>query len=330
MHVACPSGRLRLVTPLWLSGMTRIPFGALIALALASAFLVTWPFRGDLAQSVAVTTMTRPLAHATSWRFVPGAVDVTELEADRSNVLVIGDQTISGRDLTEHDIAAIKNRVWTGSRLLLAYIDITDVGPASSIWDQAWGLSRPAWSDGDSCDVANGMRVKFWDADWKALIFRRAGSLLDRAIAQGFDGVYAGGLTSFAHFNEPIETLNSEAVRFMAELAAVARKKKQGVVIMSDGNAALLAQADFRAAVDGVGIDGLLYGRDGQARRPVLDIWSAYSALRPLQADGKPVFAVEHVISGDIIDQATRELRRRGIVPGFEPSVPARGDHCAH
>lgn len=308
--------------------MTRTPFGALIALALASAFLATWPFRGDLAQSVAVTTMTRPLAHATSWRFVPGAGDLAELEADRSNVLVIGDKTISGRDLTEHDIAAIKDRASTGPRLLLAYINVTDVGPESSIWDQAWGLSRPAWSDGDSCDVANGMRVKFWDADWKALIFRRAGSLVDRAIAQGFDGVFVGGMTSFAHFSEPAETLKSEAVRFMAELAAVARKKKQGFVTMSDGNAALLAQADFRAAIDGVGIDGLLYGRDGQVRRPVLDIWSAYASLRPLQADGKPVFAVERV-SGDIIDQAARELRRRGIIPGFEPAVQARGDHCA-
>ncbi len=33
--------------------MTRTPFGALIAVALASAFVATWPFRGNLAQSVA-------------------------------------------------------------------------------------------------------------------------------------------------------------------------------------------------------------------------------------------------------------------------------------
>lgn len=299
--------------------MTRTPFGALIALALACAFVATWPFRGDLAQSVAVTTMTRPLAHITSLRFLPNAVSAHALEFDRSDALVIDTRVYGRREVTEHDVSSLKTRGLARSKLVLAYVDVTAVSTASSLWDQAWGLSRPSWSDGDICGLTSAMRVKFWHAEWKALIFRRAGSELDRLIALGFDGIYVGGLNHLSHFSEPTEALYARAASFVAELAAVARKKKHGFAVMSDGNAQLVGRPDFRAAVDGVAVDGLLYGSDGFARRPFADIRRTYKSLRPLYADGIPVFAVEHVTGKELIEETARELRRRGIVPAFEP-----------
>lgn len=313
--------------------MTRTPFGALIAVALASAFVATWPFRGDLAQSIAVTTMARPLAHATSWRFVPDAVDVAELADDRSDVVVVGDYAIGGRELTASDIQMIRSQARAGSKFVLAYMNFSESSPASGTWDQAWSLSRPSWSAGDSCVVPDGMRVKFWEAEWKAVVYRRPGSYLDRIIALGFDGIYIGGLQSSMQFQVPAVALQNDAVNFITDMAAVARRKAPGFVVMADANAALLANAEFRSVIDGVGVEGLLYGATGSARRPMPDVRSTYDALRPALADGKQVFAVERIdATEDVVAQTARELRRRGIVPGFEatlrPKPLSEGNDC--
>lgn len=311
--------------------MTRTPFGALITLALALAFAATWPFRGDLAQSVAVKTMSRPLVYAKSWRFLPDASsassDVAMLASDRSDLMVVGDKVSpTGKILTGGDVAALQARSGTRPRLVLAHIDLTSVGERDVYWDAAWSVARPGWFDAPLCDTRETYPVKFWIDDWKKLIVSAPGSYLDRVTELGFDGVYLGGLGRLDDLEGVHPSTKRDMIRFITEIAAKARSKRPGFIVMTEAETALIADNGFRNAIDGAGLEGGLYGADGRARRSASDIGQAYESLRPLQNDGKPVFAVEFVADDAFINRAAAELRRRAIVPGFEH--PASGvDH---
>lgn len=303
--------------------MTRTPFGALIVAALACAFAATWPFRGDLAQSVAVTTTTRPLSHASSWRLVldpqSPRTNLAALAGDKSDLLVIGDTAGSnGEVLTSGDVAALRVRQGARSRLVLARIDLTEVSMRDVYWDAVWNFARPGWFDAPLCDMRQAYPVKFWNDDWKKIIYIGPGSQLDRVTSLGFDGVYLTGLDRASEIEGAHPSAKSEIIQFITELAAKARSRRQGFIVMVEADHELIADAEIRGVIDGTGLEGPLYGLDGEKRRSAPEIARTYSALRPLQHDGKPVFAVEYAIDDAFINRASFELRRRGIVPGFE------------
>lgn len=305
--------------------MTRTPFGALIVLALALAFAAMWPFRGDLAQSVALTTMMRPLAHAKSWRFVPNPFlageSVGTLASDRSDLLVAGDKIgLNGTALTAGDVAALQSRPGMRSRLVLAHIDLTTISERDVYWDAVWSVARPGWFDAPLCDTRETYPVKFWVEDWRKLIFSAPGSYLDRVTDLGFDGVYLDGLARLDDLQGVHPSTKRDMIRFVTEIAAKARAKRPGFIVMIQAEPSILDDPSLRNAIDGVGIEGGLYGADGLQRRQASDIVQMYEALRPLQNEGKPVFAVEFAMAGDFVNRAAVELRRRGIVPGSERS----------
>lgn len=309
--------------------MTRTPFGALIVVALASAFAATWPFRGDLAQSVAVTTTKRPLAHATSWRLVTDpqspSTSLGLLAGDASDLLVIGDVAgPNGEFLTSGDVATLQARPGTRPRLVLARIDITEVSMRDVYWDAVWSFARPGWFDAPLCDVRQSYPVKFWNDDWKKIIYSGPGSQLDRVTGLGFDGVYLSGLDRASEIEGAHPSAKREIIQFITELVAKARSKRRGFIVMVEADPELIADGDIRGAIDGTGLAGPLYGLDGEKRRSAPEISRTYGALRPLQNDGKPVFAVEYATDDAFINRASFELRRRGIVPGFE--VPGAVD----
>lgn len=323
MHVAIADGSLLDICSDRLNGMTRTPFGALIVAALASAFAATWPFRGDLAQSVAVTTTVRPLARANSWRLVldPQSThaNLALLAGDKSDLLVIGDSAgPNGEFLTSGDVAALQARLGRRPRLVLARIDLTEVSMRDVYWDAVWNFARPGWFDAPLCDVRQSYPVKFWNDDWKKIIYSGPGSQLDRVTSLGFDGVYLTGLDRASEIEGAHPSAKSEIIQFITELAAKARSRRQGFIVMVEADHELIADAEIRGTIDGTGLEGPLYGLDGEKRRSAPEIARTYSALRPLQHDGKPVFAVEYAIDEAFINRASFELRRRGIVPGFE------------
>lgn len=317
--------------------MTRTPFGALIALALACAFVATWPFRGDLAQSVAVTTVQRPLAHVTSWRFLPSAVpsqaNIERLASDTADLLVVGDVMSSdGSQLSSSDVAALQARSSVRPRIVLARINLAAVSPRDVTWDPVWSIARPGWFDAPLCDARQSYPVKFWNDDWKKIIFSGPASELDRISGLGFNGVYLTGLDRVNDVEGAHPSAKRDMIRFVTELAAKARNKRPGFIVMAEAEPALLADADLRGTIDGTALRGALYGADGRERRRAPEIAQTYEALRPLQHDGKTVFAVEFATDDAFIDRAALELRRRGIVPGFEmpESTDRPASECAN
>lgn len=322
--------------PASVDGMTRTPFGALIVVALASAFAATWPFRGDLAQSVAVATMQRPLAQAMSWRFLPGVsltqVNIERLASDAADLLVVGDViSPDGSQLSSSDVVALQDRPSARRRIVLAHINLAAVSVRDVFWDPVWSIARPGWFDAPLCDAVQSYPVKFWNDDWKKIIVSGPGSEIDRITALGFNGVYLTGLDRVDDVEGAHPPAKRNMIRLITELAAKARSKRPGFIVMVEAQPAFLADAELRGAIDGTALHGALYGTDGRERRRAPEIAQAYEALRPLQYDGKTVFAVEIVTNDAFIERAALELRRRGIVPGFEApeSTPSGLRECS-
>ncbi len=307
--------------------MTRSPFGAIVALTLACAFAAMWPFRGDWAQSIANTTMQRPLAHAKSWRFVRGD-DLSAGVASHVDLIVIADTLANGNDgVSDINLDRLKSRSGGGAHLVLAHLAIAETSAEHATWDDAWRFDVPAWLHKSACTSTASFDVNFWSEDWKKIIFSAPGSILDRVIAAGFDGVHLGSIGRWQAFAQQHPSSRQDMIAFVTELAATARAKKQGFLIVADDAGTLLSDINFRDLIDGASTQGLMYRMDGSGqRRRFAEIEAAYQQLRLMQKDGKPVFAVEYLSKNLHVGRAAHDLRRRGLIPAF--AVPGTSGDC--
>ena len=292
--------------------MTRTPFGTLVLLALAAAFTATWPFRGDWAQSVAVTTIARPLSQASSWRYLPSAANVPALNRDPSDVLIVANGSTLAR------IAALRQRDDGRRRAVLAAIDLASVSEHDAFWQPSWSTAPPTWLLPTHCQNSSIHGVQFWQEDWHKIIFNSIDSALSRVIDLGVDGVHLDGLLRVPSVAHERPTAARDMALFVIKLAEAARAKKPGFIVTAEFEPAVFADEAVRSVVDGVSARGIFYGEAGGQRRPATEIFETFAGLRSLQREGKQIFAVEFVSDAATVDQAAFDLRRRGIVPGFE------------
>ncbi|NOT71421.1 MAG: hypothetical protein HOP09_09130 [Hyphomicrobium sp.] len=287
---------------------------------MVTAFAVAWPYRGDWARVVANGTMHRPLAQAHSWRYQLDRINLDDLAADASDLLVIDYAKKDGKvPLTPEDVARIKVRPDGRPRLVVAYLSVGESEQFRYYWNDAWKAEPPGWLGEENCAWPKAHRVRFWTAGWKDINFRAADSYLRRIIAAGFDGVYLDRVDIFETFEKERPTARREMIEHVAELAAAARSLKPGFLIIPQNAETLLSDAGYRLVIDGIGKESLLHGGSETAKRNAdADIkWSA-DLLRQLQNEGKPVFAVEYLLDAAHIDRTGWELRSRRMVPAFE------------
>jgi cysteinyl-tRNA synthetase, unknown class len=300
--------------------MTRQHFHGLMALAIFAAFAATWPYRGDLAQHVANSTMHRPLALAKSWHYQLDHIDIEALASDSADLLVIDYAKQEGKiPLTPQDVARVKIRPDGRPRLVVAYLSVGESEEYRYYWDAAWKSSPPDWLGEENCAWPKAHRVRYWTSGWKDINFRRSDSYLRRIIDAGFDGVYLDRVDIFETFEKERPTARSEMITHVSDLAATARRIKPGFLVIPQNAEALLSDPAYRLMIDGLGKESLLHGGvETGVRNAAGDIrWSA-DLLKRLQYEGKPVFVVEYLLNAKHINQTAWELRRRGLVPAFE------------
>jgi cysteinyl-tRNA synthetase, unknown class len=300
--------------------MSRTDFLGLMALAIAAAFAVTWPYRDNWVRSAANQTMVRPLAQAKTWRYQLDHINIAELAADPSDLLVIDYAKAEGKQpLTAGDVARIKVRRDGRPRLVVAYLSVGESEEFRYYWNAAWAQSPPDWLGEENCAWPKAHRVRYWTDGWKTINYRAQDSYLRRIIAAGFDGVYLDRVDIFETFEKERPSARQEMIANVAELAAAARRIKPGFLIIPQNAETLLDNANYRMVIDGLGKESLLHGeKETGKRNAAAGIRWSMGLLRQLLDDGKPVFAVEYLLNAAQIDDTAIELRRRGIVPAFE------------
>ena len=110
----------------------------------------------------------------------------------------------------------------------------------------------------------------------------------------------------------------AEMIAFVKTLAAHARAVKPGFLVVPQNGEELLADKGYRAVIDGLGKEDLLFGESKDARpNDAKSIAANVALLHLLTSDHKPVFAVEYLDAPAQIDAARRRLLAYGFVPYF-------------
>ena len=248
------------------------------------------------------------LLAAKSWAFQLQNVNVGRLAASPYDVLVV-DFSHSGSNrsaLSRADVARLKNG---GRHVVLAYLSI---GEAESYRDY-WNKGGSKHAIGGSKGWKGNYTAKYWSDGWKDIMFRGSSSYLARIQAAGFDGVYLDRIDAHEKAGS-----RAQMIQLVREVSSTAKSRDGSFLVLAQNAEELLDNASYRAAIDGIGKEELLYGIGG-AGKPNTPGAISYSTkmLQRLKSEGKAVMVIEYLNDGTKIASARQRLQSLGFVPFF-------------
>lgn len=180
--------------------------------------------------------------------------------------------------------------------------------------------AAPAWLGSENPEWRGNYSVRFWHPDWKELIYGQPSAILDRIIAAGFDGVYLDRADVYDLWRREQPSSKVDMIDLVVEIAAYARQKKPGFLVVLQNAEELLANKRLRRALDGVAKEDLLYGvgKEGEANSAGY-VQSSLQYLRQAQTDGLPVLVVEYLGNLTDISAARARIESEGFVAYFGP-----------
>jgi cysteinyl-tRNA synthetase len=266
----------------------------------------------------------RLLAAAKSWGYQLQEIDPDEIVAVLYDMIVI-DYSRNGSDalaLTPGEVDMLRTKPDGGRRIVLAYLSIGEAERYRYYWKWYWGwffgALAPSWRGPQNREWRGNYGVRYWLDDWQKIIFRGDNSYLDRIIKSGFDGVYLDKVDEYVDMAKANRDARAEMIAFVKALAAHARTIKPGFLVVPQNGEELLTDEGYRAVIDGLGKEDLLFGESKDKRPNDPQSIEANVALLHLLTKGhKPVFAVEYLDVPAQIANARRRLLAYGFIPYF-------------
>lgn len=297
-------------------------------------------FAGAIALGLFAARLIEPrpdslLAGVTSWHYQLQSLDLDRLGASTADLLVIDFSQSSGagrpmRPLDASEVKRLKRKPDGGRRIVLAYLSIGEAEEYRYYWQPAWKAAPPDWIIAENCRWPRNHLVRFWDDAWKDIMIRGDGSYLARIEAAGFDGVYLDRIDVYADIEDRFPDARRHMIAFVEELDREARRRRPGFLIVAQNAEDLLDSASYRAALDGLAKEDLLFGLGGTGKRnSESDISWSRARIDEMKKSGKAVFAVEYLTDAESIAAARKELAAFGYLPTFPPRALDGSDPLA-
>ncbi|MFC2138915.1 endo alpha-1,4 polygalactosaminidase [Bacteroidota bacterium] len=105
-------------------------------------------------------------------------------------------------EFTKEEIEELKNKANGGKRLVISYMSIGEAEDYRYYWKNSWKKGNPEFIYDENPNWEGNYKVKYWDKDWKDIIFGTGDSYLDKIIDKGFDGTYLDIIDAFEYFEE--------------------------------------------------------------------------------------------------------------------------------
>src|ERR1700737_1918159 len=214
----------------------------------------------------------RLLAAARSWGYQLQELDPDEIANVPYDMIVI-DYSRDGSDalaLTPAEVDMLRSKPDGSRRIVLAYLSIGEAEKYRYYWKWYWGwffgALAPGWRGPQNHDWRGNYGVRYWRDDWQNIIFRGDDSYLGRIIKSGFDGVYLDKVDEYVDMAKANRNARAEMIAFVKALAAHARAVKPGFLVVPQNGEELLADKGYRAVIDGLGKEDLLFGESKDAR----------------------------------------------------------------
>jgi len=101
---------------------------------------------------------------------------------------------------TAPEIGLLKYKQNGGRRLVLCYASVGEAEDYRYYWKDEWTTDRPTWLDAENAEWEGNFKVRYWDPEWKAILFGNSDSYLKKIIDAGFDGAYLDIIDAFEYF----------------------------------------------------------------------------------------------------------------------------------
>lgn len=296
----------------------------IIGSAAVAALALAWAAH----QSGVLGTLTGArLSAVRTWGYQLQNLDKTfdALAASDTDLLVV-DFSVSQpagqpmKPLEPAEVARLQKRPDGGRRIVLAYFSIGEAEEYRFYWNKAWKTLPPTWLIAENCRWPRNHLVRFWEDGWKDIMIRGDGSYLARIQAAGFDGVYLDRVDVYDDIKDRHPKARADMIDFVGELAREARRNQPGFLVIAQNAEDLLESASYRASIDGLGKEDMLYGVQGTGKRnpPEMIAWSR-ERIDKLKRDGKKILVAEYLTSTEQISTAAKELASLGYVPVYPP-----------
>ncbi|MCH8205723.1 MAG: endo alpha-1,4 polygalactosaminidase [Chloroflexi bacterium] len=125
-----------------------------------------------------------------------------EAMRDTNYDIVLIDLFFDGETLTPNEVASLKKKANGGSRLAIAYVNIGAAEDYRYYWQPEWRIGDPGWLAARYKGFEDEAFVRYWDPQWKSLIFGNDQSYLKKVMDAGFDGAYLDNVLAYEVFEE--------------------------------------------------------------------------------------------------------------------------------
>jgi len=116
--------------------------------------------------------------------------------------LVIIDLYFNDEALTAQDIVSIKSKHNGGLRTVVAYVSIGEAEDYRPYWNEDWEKDAPSWLEAENPLWKGNYKVRYWEQEWKDIIYGKEGSYMSKVLNAGFDGVYLDIIDGYEYFEE--------------------------------------------------------------------------------------------------------------------------------
>ncbi len=122
--------------------------------------------------------------------------------------IIILDLFFNQAELTSQDLNRLKHKQNGGLRKLIAYISIGEAEDYRYYWKSEWNNDAPVWLEAENQYWEGNYKVKYWENDWKKIIFGNNQSYIKKIIDAGFDGAYMDIIDAYDYFEDKYNTRN--------------------------------------------------------------------------------------------------------------------------
>ncbi len=226
------------------------------------------------------------------------------------------------RDLVVLDAAFEADGDWTpveietirrgkSGRRVVAYVSIGEAEDYRPYWQKSWDADKdgkpdtaaPKFLHTENPDWKGNYRVRYWLPEWQQIMLR----VVDKVVAQGFDGIYLDIVDAFEFYEydeatkdwlddrpNPAtgQTYRRDMIAWVMAIAQRARDKRPGFLVIPQNAAQLLEHADYRELISAIGVEDLfIAGKKLKAEKQLRYIISFLEKLKPT---GKPVLVIDY------------------------------------
>ena len=270
----------------------------------------------------------KPLLEVDNWGYQLHHLDPEKVATSNQYDLLVVDYSRDGAEserFTPAEVERMKQRPNGRPRLILSYMSIGEAENYRYYWRPGWHQNTPSWLLSENKQWKGNFIVKFWDREWKRIVFEGAESYLKKIVDAGFDGVYLDRVDVYGEVEKHNPNARRDMIVFVKEMAAKARSFKPGFLVVPQNAESLLTDDSYLADIDGVGVEDLFYGVGGDGRRnSAQETGPRTENLRRARRAGKGIFIVEYLARQEDIERARAAIMT--AEPGFIPYVVAPRD----